>query len=137
MVSFDINSYHSLFIKNAKDCLNSLKANLISFSSTGFQQKTVNIFEMYRLVHMLKSQSGFMGYQNTAQYCLLLEKIFKQIKEKNIPLNSNQINDINQALDVLTKDLDQINQQKKEIELIDKIDQLNQIYKNQYETVNS
>lgn len=129
MVSFDINSYHSLFIKNARDCLNSIKDNLISL-------KTENVFEMYRMVHMLKSQSGFMGYQNTAQYCLLLEKIFKLIKEKNLLLNPSQISNINQALDILTKDLDQIEQQKKEIELIEKIDQLNQVYKNQYETVN-
>lgn len=136
MISFDLNSYHPLFIKNARDCLNNLRSNLAGYLSLDPQTKSQHAFEMFRMAHMLKGQSAFMGYPNTAQYCLILEKIFRLIQEKNLILKEDQMTELSQALDILTKDLTQIEAEKKEASLEENIKQLNQVYTNQYEIFN-
>ena len=133
MTVFELDSYHTLFVKNARDCLNNLKTNLITYNSSTSQEKITKVTEMFRLAHMIKGQSAFMNYQNTTRYCLLLERVFKTVKEKNFVFNSNQIDQLIQVLDTLSKNLDAIDHQKKEIDLTEKINSLEQIYKNQYE----
>jgi len=133
MTVFELDSYHTLFVKNARDCLNNLKTNLITYNSSTSQEKITKVTEMFRLAHMIKGQSAFMNYQNTTRYCLLLERVFKTVKEKNFVFNSNQIDQLIQVLDTLSKNLDTIDHQKKEIDLTEKINSLEQIYKNQYE----
>lgn len=116
MATTDLDSYHQLFIQSARDCLNILKSNFNAYITALPGQKTESLSEMFRMAHMIKGQAAAMGYQNTAQYCLTLQRIFQVIKEKNLTLSSNQINDINQAIAILEQNLNSIDQQKKELD---------------------
>ena len=116
MVITDLDSYHGLFIQSARDCLNTLRNNFNAYVTSLPQLNTEAVSEMFRMTHMIKGQAAAMGYQNTAQYCLTLQRIFQMVKEKNLSLNSNQIKDINQAINILEQNLNSIDQQKKELD---------------------
>lgn len=128
----DIDSYHHLFIKSAKNCLITLKNNFALYITSLPKFDPFVVSEMFRMAHMLKGQAAAMGYKNTAHYCLTLQRVFEEIQEKKLILNSKQLFKIQQAINILNQNLLNIEQQKKEIDF----SQLNNLQNFFYENTN-
>lgn len=134
MASIDLSSYNDLFITNARNCIDTINKNVILFSlSANEQEKKTAISEIFRMIHMLKSQSAFMGYSSTAGFCLILEKIFYVIKNNVNLLTADKLSEFKQAFTLLTSNIQSITEQKKELDFSESLNKFAMIYKEHYE----
>ncbi|MDO8609909.1 MAG: hypothetical protein Q7R95_05135 [bacterium] len=107
MGTFDIAQYNELFFKTVKEYIDTFEKSM----------KINDFSEMHRMVHMIKSQHVFMGYQQSAQFYLSLEKIFYNMKNNNTSFSPELLSTINVALTIMHKNFKSIEQQHKEIDL--------------------
>lgn len=118
MTAIDLIAYVSMFISSVKDSLLIVEKNfnlLLSPTVNLDQQKTAYT-EIHRMFHTIKGRAFFMGYEQTGQYCLLLEKIFLALKENRFTLSTEQLTTLTQSIQILTNDLKEIEQRQKEMD---------------------
>lgn len=90
MVDFDLKSYTSLFLTNAREEIESIRS-LIS-------QKDVDIVALHRIAHTLKGQSFFMGFNDIGLKALELETYFKSLLDNNQSIEQNKNVDVEGVL---------------------------------------
>ena len=119
MTAIDLKTYLPMFISSVKDSLIIVEKNfnILLSSTVNPDQQKIAYTEIHRMFHMIKGRALFMGYEQTGQYCLLLEKIFSLLKENKLSLSIEQITTFSNSVKVLSDDLKMIEQQKKEIDL--------------------
>lgn len=128
MTSIDISVYKKQYIELAKNSITIIQDTF----KTYVQSKPKNnklLTEPHRFIHMMRSQSAFLGYEKTAQYCFEIEKIFaKLISNDTFFLNEMQDLDLLQCINQLPRNLDEIELNNTEIDLNKFYNQLQTIY---------
>jgi two-component system, chemotaxis family, sensor kinase CheA len=118
MLSFDVSSYRDQFLTYANQSIGTVQTNISLFTQSTLTEEQKQLKnEVFRMIHTLKSQSAFMGYAETANLCLIMEKILKQLLNTNFTLTSLQYSVLNEGIVLLTQDIANIKQFNKEVEV--------------------
>lgn len=104
--------YKSLYLQTARQYATDLKEN-INQLGTGNETDEV-VATLYLSAHSLAGQSAVMGYESVRQIASLLEKIFKEKKEKKIDLSDKLLKTLVESVDAIEKSLESIDKENQE-----------------------
>ena len=79
MVNLDLAKYKNLYLQTAREHLIDIKKNLALLDANPTDKQV--IYEVFRLFHSLKSQNYFMGFEQTAHFCKILEVYLRKINQ--------------------------------------------------------
>lgn len=111
--------YLQLYLKTAKESLDTLSTKLPLFMSEDLTLKKDAESECHRMAHSLKSSSHFMGYIHLSEIMLALENLFNAIKNGSVVVNVNMISTISEAVSRAKKSISSIESEQIEIDLTD------------------
>ena len=118
----DISQYRDLYIQTARDLVSAMQKHINHLSTNANDKKT--IYELYRAVHSLKSQSLMMGYTQLGLTNRLAEALFKEIHEGKQTLSNEVLSLMTEVVSHMKNSLDQIQNKNQEADLRDDIKKL-------------
>lgn len=105
-MSIDLQEYKKLYLQTSQDLLHDI-ASCVQSLEEDFSNM-IMIDTAHRSAHSFKSQSLVMGYTQTGLAGKILEKLFKNAKEKTIELNDEILTSIRELLNSMQQSLDSI-----------------------------
>lgn len=121
----DIIKYKSLYLETAKNYIENMQLN-ISFLLKGEQVQSA-IKQVHIDAHSLKSQSQIMGYITLAKVSEIIEFIFNKAENENKQISQPDLIRIQSDITRLMDSLNQIKDSGTEIDLTDRMDELEKI----------
>ena len=121
----DISQYRDLYIQTARDLVSAMQKHINHLLTNANDKKTV--YELYRAVHSLKSQSLMMGYTQLGLTNRLAEALFKEIHEGKQTLSNEVLSLTTEVVSHMKNSLDQIQNNNQEADMRDDIKKL-QLY---------
>ena len=118
----DISQYRDLYIQTARDLVSAMQKHINHLLTNANDKKTV--YELYRAVHSLKSQSLMMGYTQLGLTNRLVEALFKEIHEEKQTLSNAILSLTTEIVSHMKNSLDQIQNKNQEADLRDDIKKL-------------
>ena len=118
----DISQYRDLYIQTARDLVSAMQKHINHLLTNANDKKTV--YELYRAVHSLKSQSLMMGYTQLGLTNRLAEALFKEIHEGKQTLSNEVLSLTTEVVSHMKNSLDQIQNKNQEADLRDDIKKL-------------
>lgn len=113
MTAVNLSSYKNLYIKTAKEYLDVLEKDCISISQNLSDTKVLK--SMHLSAHSIKSQSEVMQYFKTAALSGMIEKILKDIIDKNKKLSDELLNVFKEAIENIKLSIQSIENKNTEI----------------------
>ncbi|HSX09699.1 MAG TPA: Hpt domain-containing protein [Candidatus Saccharimonadales bacterium] len=114
--------YKELYLRTARQYVTEMKDN-VSQLLTG--NETADVIEALLLsAHSLKGQSQMMGYDSMSSVSSVLEKIFRAKKDTTFTLSHDLISKLPDAVQTMSEDLDEIDNNDKENDVTDVADML-------------
>ena len=118
----DIQKYKKLYLETARNYLENMQAN-ISFLLKG-EQPLTSVQHIHIDAHSLKIQSQIMGYNNIAKIAEIIEYLFNKDENENAHVAHDVLIKIQSDLTRLHDSLTEIETQGKELDLTDRINEL-------------
>jgi len=115
MVNLDLAKYKNLYLQTAREHLIDIKKNLALLDANPTDKQV--IYEVFRLFHSLKSQNYFMGFEQTAHFCKILEVYLRKINQGESIYQPALFHLILEAIIKLENSLASIEKENKEIDL--------------------
>ena len=115
MSNFDFSPFKGLYLKTAREYIDKIQQ-----STDALIKKPDNhdaIMTLYISAHSLGSQSTLTNYKNMEAVCGAIEHIFLKIKEGNLKISQDLLTALKDSLTGLTKCVDSIDKENKEIDL--------------------
>ena len=101
----DISSFREVFAAEARDYLQSLNEDLLSFERNPGDKDTVD--DMFRAAHSLKGMAGTMGFDVLAEFTHEMESVLDLLRNQELKPTSDVINALFAAVDTLEVLLEQ------------------------------
>jgi two-component system chemotaxis sensor kinase CheA len=101
----DISSFREVFAAEARDYLQSLNEDLLSFEKNPGDKDTVD--DMFRAAHSLKGMAGTMGFDVLAEFTHEMESVLDLVRNHELQPSSEVINALFGAVDTLEVLLEQ------------------------------
>lgn len=121
----DIHKYKKLYLQTARNYVENMQ-EYISFLLKG--EQTPNAIKQVHIdAHSLKSQSQLMGYENIAKISELIEHLFNKQGDENAEIDHGILIRIQSDLARLTDSFNEIESSEKEIDLADRITELEKL----------
>ncbi|MDI9413854.1 MAG: chemotaxis protein CheA [Bacillota bacterium] len=95
----DINAFKEVFVAEARDYLQSLNEDLLSFEQNTDDIATVD--EMFRAAHSLKGMAGTMGFDELAEFTHEMESVLDLLRTQELEPTPEVINVLFGSLDTL------------------------------------
>lgn len=101
----DINSFKEVFAAEARDYLQSLNEDLLSFEKSPSDKGTVD--DMFRAAHSLKGMAGTMGFDELAEFTHEMESVLDLLRNNELQATTDVINVLFRSVDTLEVLLEQ------------------------------
>ena len=101
----DISSFKEVFAAEARDYLQSLNEDLLSFENDPRDKTTVD--EMFRAAHSLKGMAGTMGFDELAEFTHEMESVLDLLRNEELQPTQDVINALFASVDTLEVLLEQ------------------------------
>ncbi len=101
----DINSFKEVFAAEARDYLQSLNEDLLSFEKNPSDKGTVD--DMFRAAHSLKGMAGTMGFDELAEFTHEMESVLDLLRNDELQATTDVINVLFRSVDTLEVLLEQ------------------------------
>ena len=101
----DISSFKEVFAAEARDYLQSLNEDLLSFEDDPRDKTTVD--EMFRAAHSLKGMAGTMGFDELAEFTHEMESVLDLLRNEELQPRQDVINALFASVDTLEVLLEQ------------------------------
>lgn len=121
----DIIKYKKLYLETAKNYMENMQLN-VSYLLKGEQRENATK-QVHIDSHSLKSQSQIMGYINIAKISEIIEYLFNKEEKENIQVPNEVLIKIQSDIARLQDSLKEIEQNGKELDLSDRITELEKI----------
>jgi two-component system chemotaxis sensor kinase CheA len=95
----DISSFKDVFAAEARDYLQSLNEDLLSFERNPGDKATVD--DMFRAAHSLKGMAGTMGFDELAEFTHEMESVLDLLRNQDLEPTTDVINLLFQSVDTL------------------------------------
>lgn len=95
----DINAFKEVFAAEARDYLQSLNEELLSFENDPTNKATLD--EMFRAAHSLKGMAGTMGFDELAEFTHEMESVLDLLRTGELVAESHVINILFRSVDTL------------------------------------
>jgi len=95
----DISSFREVFAAEARDYLQSLNEDLLSFERNPSDKDTVD--DMFRAAHSLKGMAGTMGFDVLAEFTHEMESVLDLLRNRELEPTTEVINALFGAVDTL------------------------------------
>ena len=86
-----------VFLEEAQDLIDKMRTELSSLSE---ESNRVNLGNLFRCAHTLKSSSGIVGFNNLHKLTLGLERIAKAMKDGKREINTELISLLSEGIEV-------------------------------------
>ncbi len=120
----DVVKYKKLYLQTARNYLENMQAS-ISYLLKG-EQIQIAVKQVHIDAHSLKSQSQIMGYNNIAKISEIIEYLFNKDEKENVHVNHDVLIKIQSDITRLQDSMNEIETQGKELDLTDRINELEQ-----------
>lgn len=124
MISIDLASYKDLYLKTTREYISELKSNLNLLNMDTTNKEL--IYEVFRLLHSLKSQNYFMSFTKTADLFHIMEQYFRSIKDGINTYSTDFFPQISQSISKLENSVNNIEKNNVEIDLSAELEPLKQ-----------
>ncbi len=111
----DVSSYKDLYIKVAREFLKTASNKLAAWEANPLERETLS--ELVRSAHSVKGQSLTMGYKETGQVALLLEKLLRGLTEHTSSPSPEVIKTVEEGFSALTRSVDNVEREDREADL--------------------
>lgn len=101
----DINAFKEVFAAEARDYLQSLNEDLLSFERNPRDRGILD--EMFRAAHSLKGMAGTMGFDELAEFTHEMESVLDLLRNGDLEPGANVINVLFRSVDTLEVLLEQ------------------------------
>ncbi len=112
MDSTDLSSFKPLYLKTAREHIQTLKDVFLQLKTLptdfGLLEKA------YIASHSLRGESMAIGFMSTGSLCLILERIFHNLKEGTLMITPSLQGTLQEAVDKLEESIDCIEKENKE-----------------------
>ena len=95
----DINAFKEVFAAEARDYLQSLNEDLLSFENDPANRATLD--EMFRAAHSLKGMAGTMGFDELAEFTHEMESVLDLLRTGELMAQPDVINVLFRSVDTL------------------------------------
>lgn len=95
----DISSFKDVFAAEARDYLQSLNDDLLSFEKNPGDKETVD--DMFRAAHSLKGMAGTMGFDELAEFTHEMESVLDLLRNQELEPTADVINTLFSSVDTL------------------------------------
>lgn len=95
----DISSFKDVFAAEARDYLQSLNEDLLSFEKNPGDKETVD--DMFRAAHSLKGMAGTMGFDELAEFTHEMESVLDLLRNQELEPTADVINTLFSSVDTL------------------------------------
>ncbi len=95
----DISSFKDVFAAEARDYLQSLNEDLLSFEKNPGDKETVD--DMFRAAHSLKGMAGTMGFDELAEFTHEMESVLDLLRNQGLEPTIDVINILFRSVDTL------------------------------------
>ncbi|HBN97238.1 MAG TPA: chemotaxis protein CheA, partial [Firmicutes bacterium] len=95
----DISSFKDVFAAEARDYLQSLNEDLLSFEKNPGDKETVD--DMFRAAHSLKGMAGTMGFDELAEFTHEMESVLDLLRNQELEPTIDVINILFRSVDTL------------------------------------
>ena len=93
----------NVFLEEAQDLIDKMRTELSSLSE---EPNRVNLGNLFRCAHTLKSSAGIVGFNNLHELALVLERIAKAIKDGKREINTELISLFSEGIEACQRLLD-------------------------------
>jgi two-component system chemotaxis sensor kinase CheA len=101
----DLSSFREVFAAEARDYLQSLNEELLSFERNPQDESAID--NMFRAAHSLKGMAGTMGFSELAEFTHEMESVLDLLRTGELEPTTDVINVLFRAVDTLELLLDQ------------------------------
>lgn len=115
MNNFDFSPYKGLYLKTAREYIVKIQQSIDDLTKNPDNQDA--IMALYISAHSLGSQSTLTKFISIESVCVVIEHIFQKIKGGKLKISDELLEALKNALTGLTKCLDSIDKEDKEIDL--------------------
>jgi chemotaxis protein histidine kinase CheA len=115
MTNIDLSHFKELYLTTARQYLTAMKKHIAVLVEDTHNEASIT--EVHISAHSLKSQSLVMQHQSIGMLCALIEKIFREAKEKELPLSSEVLIAIQDAILMMESSLNHIEKENSEVDL--------------------
>ncbi|OGK22069.1 hypothetical protein A2866_05835 [Candidatus Roizmanbacteria bacterium RIFCSPHIGHO2_01_FULL_39_8] len=110
-------NYLPLYIETCQDSLVMLRDNLLYITDRDIRINSKALTEIYRIVHIIKSRSLFMGFMQMGELAADLEKLLGKLKDNSKIPDAILTQVIKQSIRSMELDLESIKTTTNEIDL--------------------
>ncbi len=89
--------YKDVFVEEAREQIDILNDRLLIIEKEPNNLKVIN--DIFRVAHTLKSSAAFVGLQELSDFCHKVEALLQKIRDKEIVLNEELMDDLFKSLD--------------------------------------
>jgi two-component system chemotaxis sensor kinase CheA len=112
MSSDDFVQFKTLFLKTAREHLDSIRLAVDTLRKTPDNTETMNA--VYIAAHSVKGESLALGYQTNASLAQLIEKVFHAGRDGEIKITPEILDAVSTAVEKLSSSIDSIEREDKE-----------------------
>ena len=110
-MSDDFMEFLDEFISESEEHISTINSNLLQlekdFKETGeVSEECVNA--IFRAAHTIKGLSGMLGFENIQKLTHAMEDLMGEIRQGNLPVTTDIVDLLFQALDVLTQQIEEV-----------------------------
>lgn len=121
----DTSPYIELYLKTAKDDLQKIVASLKTLEKSSANLQAIDMIHLQ--AHSLKSASKLMGFSQIASLSLLLESLFRQIKEKNETVTDHLLTVTKDSISSLQRSITTIEEKDMETDITAQIKRMEEL----------
>ena len=115
MANVDLSTYKSLYIETARKYIGDMNTALVQLGTDKTKKEAIE--SMHISSHSLKSQSQIMTYVKTGALSGSIEALFRNIREGKIQLTEDMLNQLKEAVSLLSASVDSIEKENAELDV--------------------